>query len=145
MVRLKRGNGTGSKWLLGRNCRKLGSYRGKNPNFLTIFGAGSEFWRCESFAVGRIFRTGALIISLPASWDMWLVRWASAESSDQSFGAFYDSTLDSYADMDVVYGLMGCSTRSAAGRLMCDCGLVGATSSVGIDGEVARVLDARSR
>jgi len=83
--------GTGSKWLLDRIVGVIAA-TGINPNVLTFLGLVVNFGAAVMFAVGR-FRTGALIIFFAGFLDM-------------AFGAFYDSTLDRYADMALYMGLL---------------------------------------
>jgi len=57
------------------------------------------------FAVGR-FRTGAIIIFIAGFLDMSTDRWRRRQNRVTAFGAFYDSTLDRYADMALYMGLL---------------------------------------
>src|SRR6267378_3195883 len=89
--------GTGSKWLLDRIVGALAA-TGVNPNFLTFLGLVVNFAAAAAFAVGR-FRTGALIIFFAGFLDMLDGQVARRQNRVTAFGAFYDSTLDRYADM----------------------------------------------
>jgi len=94
--------GTGSKWLLDRIVGALAA-TGVNPNFLTFAGLVVNFAAAAMFAIGR-FRTGALIILFAG--DMLDGQVARRQGRVTAFGAFYDSTLDRYADMALYMGLL---------------------------------------
>src|SRR5713226_4155320 len=96
--------GTGSKWLLDRIVGALAA-TGVNPNFLTFLGLVVNFAAAAAFAVGR-FRTGALIIFFAGFLDMLDGQVARRQNRVTAFGAFYDSTLDRYADMALYMGLL---------------------------------------
>jgi CDP-diacylglycerol---glycerol-3-phosphate 3-phosphatidyltransferase len=96
MATLTGGIGTGSKWLLDRIVGVV-SATGVNPNFLTFLGLVVNFGAAASFAVGG-FRTGVL--------DMLDGQVARRQNRVTAFGAFYDSTLDRYADMALYMGLL---------------------------------------
>jgi CDP-diacylglycerol--glycerol-3-phosphate 3-phosphatidyltransferase len=93
--------GTGSKWLLDRIVGALAA-TGVNPNFLTFLGLVVNF---AAAAMGR-FRTGALIILFAGFLDMLDGQVARRQNRVTAFGAFYDSTLDRYADMALYMGLL---------------------------------------
>jgi CDP-diacylglycerol--glycerol-3-phosphate 3-phosphatidyltransferase len=96
--------GTGGKWLLDRIVGVLAA-TGINPNLLTFFGLLVNFGAAASFAVGN-FRTGALIIFFAGFLDMLDGQVARRQNRVTAFGAFYDSTLDRYADMALYMGLL---------------------------------------
>jgi CDP-diacylglycerol--glycerol-3-phosphate 3-phosphatidyltransferase len=96
--------GTGGKWLLDRIVGALAA-TGINPNLLTFFGLLVNFGAAASFAVGN-FRTGALIIFFAGFLDMLDGQVARRQNRVTTFGAFYDSTLDRYADMALYMGLL---------------------------------------
>src|SRR5260221_1590504 len=96
--------GTGSKWLLDRIGGALAA-SGVNPNFLTFAGLVVNFAAAAMFAIGR-FRTGALIILFAGFLDMLDGQVARRQGRVTAFGAFYDSTLDRYADMALYMGLL---------------------------------------
>ena len=96
--------GTGSKWLLDRIVGALAA-TGVNPNFLTFLGLVVNFAAAAMFAIGR-FRTGALIILFAGFLDMLDGQVARRQNRVTAFGAFYDSTLDRYADMALYMGLL---------------------------------------
>ncbi|MGB2627246.1 MAG: CDP-alcohol phosphatidyltransferase family protein [Candidatus Acidiferrum sp.] len=96
--------GTGGKWLLDRIVGALAA-TGINPNLLTFFGLVVNFGAAASFAVGN-FRTGAMIIFFAGFLDMLDGQVARRQNRVTAFGAFYDSTLDRYADMALYMGLL---------------------------------------
>ena len=98
------GIGTGGKWLLDRIVGLIAA-TGINPNFLTFLGLLVNFAAAASFAVGN-FRTGALIIFFAGFLDMLDGQVARRQKRVTAFGAFYDSTLDRYADMALYMGLL---------------------------------------
>jgi CDP-diacylglycerol--glycerol-3-phosphate 3-phosphatidyltransferase len=98
------GIGAGSKWLLDRIVGILAA-TGVNPNFLTFLGLVVNFGAAVSFAVGG-FRTGALITFFAGFLDMLDGQVARRQNRVTAFGAFYDSTLDRYADMALYMGLL---------------------------------------
>src|SRR3979490_341215 len=96
--------GTGSKWLLDRIVGALAA-TGVNPIFLAFVGLVVNFAAAAMFAVGRV-RTGALIILFAGFLDMLDGQVARRQNRVTAFGAFYDSTLDRYADMALYRGLL---------------------------------------
>jgi CDP-diacylglycerol--glycerol-3-phosphate 3-phosphatidyltransferase len=96
--------GTGSKWLLDKIVGALAA-TGVNPNFLTFLGLLVNFGAAANFAVGN-FRTGALLIFFAGFLDMLDGQVARRQNRVTAFGAFYDSTLDRYADMALYMGLL---------------------------------------
>ena len=104
MVTLTGAIGTGSKWLLDRIVGALAA-TGVNPNLLTFLGLLVNFAAAACFAVGN-FRTGAIIIFLAGFLDMLDGQVARRQNRVTAFGAFYDSTLDRYADMALYMGLL---------------------------------------
>jgi CDP-diacylglycerol--glycerol-3-phosphate 3-phosphatidyltransferase len=96
--------GTGGKWLIDRIVGGLAA-TGINPNLLTFFGLVVNFAAAASFAVGN-FRTGAIIIFIAGFLDMLDGQVARRQNRVTAFGAFYDSTLDRYADMALYMGLL---------------------------------------
>src|SRR3989442_15787994 len=96
--------GSGSKWLLRRIVGVIAG-TGINPNVLTFLGLIVNFGAAAFFAVGRFF-TGALIIFFAFFLDMLDGQVARRQNRVTAFGAFYDSTLDRYADMALYMGLL---------------------------------------
>ena len=96
--------GAGSKWCIERIVGGLAA-TGINPNFLTFLGLLVNFGAAACFAVGR-FRTGAIIIFIAGFLDMLDGQVARRQNRVTAFGAFYDSTLDRYADMALYLGLL---------------------------------------
>src|SRR5258708_7209777 len=96
--------GTGSKWLLDKIVGALAA-TGVNPNFLTFLGLLVNFGAAANFAVGN-FRTGALLILFAGFLAMLDGQVARRQNRVTAFGAFYDSTLDRYADMALYMGLL---------------------------------------
>jgi CDP-diacylglycerol--glycerol-3-phosphate 3-phosphatidyltransferase len=96
--------GSGSKWLLDRIVGALAA-TGVNPNSLTFLGLLVNFGAAANFAVGN-FRTGALLIFFAGFLDMLDGQVARRQNRVTAFGAFYDSTLDRYADMALYMGLL---------------------------------------
>src|SRR5216683_349377 len=96
--------GTGSKWLLDKIVGAIAA-TGINPNFLTFLGLVVNFGAAANFAVGN-FRTGAIIIFIAGFLDMLDGQVARRPNRVTAFGAFYDSTLDRYADMALYMGLL---------------------------------------
>src|ERR1700747_1739264 len=99
--------GTGSKWLLDKIVGAIAA-TGINPNFLTFLGLVVNFGAAACFAVGKFFY-GALIIFFAGFLDMLDGQVARRQDRVTAFGAFYDSTLDRYADMGllVYYSVSG--------------------------------------
>ena len=96
--------GTGSRWLLDRIVSALAA-TGINPNLLTLLGLLVNFGAAACFAVGK-FRTGAIVIFIAGFLDMLDGQVARRQNRVTAFGAFYDSTLDRYADMALYMGLL---------------------------------------
>jgi CDP-diacylglycerol--glycerol-3-phosphate 3-phosphatidyltransferase len=96
--------GTGGKWMLDRIVAGIAA-TGINPNLLTFLGLVVNFGAAISFAVGN-FRTGAAIIFFAGFLDMLDGQVARRQNRVTAFGAFYDSTLDRYADMALYMGLL---------------------------------------
>ena len=96
--------GTGCKWLLDKIVSGIAA-TGINPNVLTFLGLVVNFGAAAFFAVGG-FRTGALIIFFAGFLDMLDGQVARRQNRVTAFGAFYDSTLDRYADMALYMGLL---------------------------------------
>jgi CDP-diacylglycerol--glycerol-3-phosphate 3-phosphatidyltransferase len=96
--------GNGSKWLLDKIVGGLAA-TGVNPNFLTFLGLVVNFGAAAMFAMGH-FRTGALVILFAGFLDMLDGQVARRQKRVTAFGAFYDSTLDRYADMALYMGLL---------------------------------------
>jgi CDP-diacylglycerol---glycerol-3-phosphate 3-phosphatidyltransferase len=96
--------GTGGKWLLDRIVGALAA-TGINPNLLTFLGLLVNFGAAANFAVGN-FRAGAIIIFFAGFLDMLDGQVARRQNRVTAFGAFYDSTLDRYADMALYMGLL---------------------------------------
>lgn len=96
--------GTSSRWLLDKIVGALAA-TGINPNFLTFFGLLVNFVAAAMFATGR-FRAGASFIFAAGFLDMLDGQVARRQNRVTAFGAFYDSTLDRYADMALYMGLL---------------------------------------
>ena len=96
--------GEGARWLLVRIV-DLVAATGINPNTLTLLGLIVNFAAAVFFARGE-FRVGALIIFFAAFLDMLDGQVARREQRVTAFGAFFDSTLDRYADMALYMGLL---------------------------------------
>lgn len=106
--------GAGSRWLLDKIVGALAA-TGVNPNFLTFLGLVVNFAAAAMFAVGH-FRTGAAIIFFAGFLDMLDGQVARRQNRVTAFGAFYDSTLDRYADMALYMGLL--VYYSVSGRIL---------------------------
>ena len=96
--------GSGSQWLIDRIVGALAA-TGINPNLLTFLGLLVNFGAAANFAVGN-FRTGAIVIFFAGFLDMLDGQVARRQNRVTAFGAFYDSTLDRYADMALYMGLL---------------------------------------
>src|SRR5882762_6513227 len=96
MATLSGAIGTGSKWLLDKIVGAIAA-TGINPNLLTFLGLVVNFGAAAFFAVGRFF-VGFL--------DILDGQVARRQNRVTAFGAFYDSTLDRYADMALYMGLL---------------------------------------
>ena len=96
--------GTGGKWALDRIVAGIAA-TGINPNLLTFLGLVVNFGAAINFAVGN-FRTAAAIIFFAGFLDMLDGQVARRQNRVTAFGAFYDSTLDRYADMALYMGLL---------------------------------------
>jgi CDP-diacylglycerol---glycerol-3-phosphate 3-phosphatidyltransferase len=101
---LTRWIGEGARWLLVRIVALVAA-TGINPNTLTFLGLIVNFAAAVFFARGE-FRVGALIIFFAAFLDMLDGQVARREQRVTAFGAFFDSTLDRYADMALYMGLL---------------------------------------
>jgi CDP-diacylglycerol--glycerol-3-phosphate 3-phosphatidyltransferase len=104
--------GAGSKWLLDKIVGGLAA-TGINPNFLTFLGLLVNFWAAAMFATHH-FHTGALIIFFAGFLDMLDGQVARRQNRVTAFGAFYDSTLDRFADMALYMGLLVYYSRSGS-------------------------------
>src|SRR5260370_594476 len=104
MATLSGAIGTGSKWLLDKIVGAIAA-TGINPNLLTFLGLVVNFGAAAFFAVGRFF-VGALIIFFAGFLDILDGQVARRQNRVTAFGAFYDSTLDRYADMALYMGLL---------------------------------------
>jgi len=96
--------GTGSKWLLDKIVGAIAA-TGINPNVLTFLGLVVNFGAAACFAGGKFFY-GAVIIFFAGFLDMLDGQVARRQNRVTAFGAFYDSTLDRYADMALYMGLL---------------------------------------
>jgi CDP-diacylglycerol--glycerol-3-phosphate 3-phosphatidyltransferase len=96
--------GIGGKWALDRIVAGIAA-TGINPNLLTFLGLVVNFGAAINFAVGN-FRTAAAIIFFAGFLDMLDGQVARRQNRVTAFGAFYDSTLDRYADMALYMGLL---------------------------------------
>src|SRR5260370_37334563 len=104
MATLSGAIGTGSKWLLDKIVGAIAA-TGINPNLLTFLGLVVNFVAAAFFAVGSFF-TGALIIFFAGFLDILDGQVARRQNRVTAFRAFYDSTLDRYADMALYMGLL---------------------------------------
>src|SRR5258708_23863198 len=104
MGTLSGGIGNGSKWLLDKIVGVIAA-TGINPNLLTFLGLVVNFVAAAFFAIGSFF-TGALIIFFAGFLDILDGQVARRQNRVTAFGAFYDSTLDRYADMALYMGLL---------------------------------------
>src|SRR5260370_15715114 len=104
MATLSGGIGNGSKWLLDKIVGVIAA-TGINPDLLTVLGLVVIFGAAAFFAVGSFF-TGALIICFAGFLDILDGQAARGQTRVPAFGAFYDSTLDRYADMALYMGLL---------------------------------------
>jgi CDP-diacylglycerol--glycerol-3-phosphate 3-phosphatidyltransferase len=104
MATLSGAIGSGSKWLLDKIVGAIAA-TGINPNLLTFLGLVVNFGAAAFFAVGRFF-VGALIIFFAGFLDILDGQVARRQNRVTAFGAFYDSTLDRYADMALYMGLL---------------------------------------
>src|ERR1700693_1472699 len=93
-----------SRWLLDIIVGALAA-TGINPNFLTFIGLVVNFWAAVLFATGR-FKAAAIVIFFAGFLDMLDGQVARRQNRVTAFGAFYDSTLDRYADMALYMGLL---------------------------------------
>jgi len=96
--------GSGGKWLLDKIVGGIAA-TGINPNLLTFLGLVVNFGAAVFLAMGG-FRTGAMIIFFAGFLDMLDGQVARRQGRVTPFGAFYDSTLDRYADMALYMGLL---------------------------------------
>src|ERR1700751_3153039 len=96
--------GSGAKWAIDRIVIALAA-TGINPNLLTFLGLLVNFGAAANFAIGN-FRAAAIIIFLAGFLDMLDGQVARKQNRVTQFGAFYDSTLDRYADMALYMGLL---------------------------------------
>src|SRR3982074_271135 len=104
MATLSGAIGTGSKWLLDKIVGVIAA-TGIHPSLLPFLGLVVNFGAAAFFAVGSFF-TGALIILFAGFLDMLDGQVARRQNRVTAFGAFYDSTLDRYADMALYMGLL---------------------------------------
>src|SRR6266550_2980039 len=117
MATLSGAIGSGSKWLLDKIVGAIAA-TGINPNLLTFLGLVVNFGAAAFFAVGRFF-VGALIIFFAGFLDILDGQVARRQSRVTAFGAFYDSTLDRYADMALYMGLLVYYSLTAENRSPC--------------------------
>src|SRR5580698_3335835 len=101
---ITRAIGAGSRWLLEKIVAAIAA-TGINPNALTAFGLVVNFWAAVMFATG-MFRSAAGVIFFAGFLDMLDGQVARREGKVTAFGAFFDSTLDRYADMSLYMGLL---------------------------------------
>src|ERR1700686_2888533 len=104
MATLSGGIGNRSEWLLGKIVGVIAA-TGINPNLGTFLGLVVNFIAAVFFDVGSFF-TGALIIFFAGFLDILDGQVARRQNRVTAFGAFYDSTLDRYADMALYMGLL---------------------------------------
>ncbi|MGB6546673.1 MAG: CDP-alcohol phosphatidyltransferase family protein, partial [Candidatus Acidiferrales bacterium] len=91
-------------WLLTKIVDAVAA-TGINPNFLTFLALVVNFGAAALFALGK-FRSAASVILFAAFLDMLDGQVARRERRVTAFGAFFDSTLDRYADMSLYMGLL---------------------------------------
>lgn len=91
-------------WLLMKIVAGVAA-TGINPNFLTFFALVVNFGAATFFALGK-FRTAAGVIFFASFLDMLDGQVARRSGQVTAFGAFFDSTLDRYADMSLYMGLL---------------------------------------
>src|SRR5947209_6404794 len=101
---LTRRIGEGSRWLLDKIVAALAA-TGINPNLLTFLGLLVNLSASVMFARGR-FGNAAALIFLAGFLDILDGQVARRQGRVTAFGAFYDSTLDRYADMALYMGLL---------------------------------------
>jgi CDP-diacylglycerol--glycerol-3-phosphate 3-phosphatidyltransferase len=75
-----------------------------NPNILTVWGAAFAFGASACIAFDYLF-AGAILILISGCFD--LMDGAVARSTDNvtRFGGFFDSVLDRYADLFIMFGV----------------------------------------
>ena len=76
-----------------------------NPNILTVIGVALNVGCGLLFGMGRFFSAGIALI-VANLFDMLDGQVARRQDRVTAFGAFYDSTLDRYADMALYMGLL---------------------------------------
>ena len=91
-------------WLLTKIVNAVAA-TGINPNFLTFLALAVNGVAAAFFALGK-FRSAAGVILFAAFLDMLDGQVARREGKVTAFGAFFDSTLDRYADMSLYMGLL---------------------------------------
>ncbi len=101
---LTRWIGEGARWLLVRIV-DLVAATGISPNTLTLLGLIVNGVAAAFFARGQ-FRLAASVVFFAAFLDMLDGQVARRERRVTAFGAFFDSTLDRYADMALYMGLL---------------------------------------
>ncbi|HYB62423.1 MAG TPA: CDP-alcohol phosphatidyltransferase family protein [Methylomirabilota bacterium] len=101
---LTRWIGEGARWLLVRIV-DLVAATGISPNTLTLLALIVNGAAAALFARGK-FHSGALVVFFAAFLDMLDGQVARREQRVTAFGAFFDSTLDRYADMALYMGLL---------------------------------------
>ncbi len=101
---LTRWIGEGARWLLVRIV-DLVAATGINPNTLTLLALIVNGVAAAFFARGQ-FRLAASVVFFAAFLDMLDGQVARRERRVTAFGAFFDSTLDRYADMALYMGLL---------------------------------------
>ncbi|MGO9641841.1 MAG: CDP-alcohol phosphatidyltransferase family protein [Candidatus Acidiferrales bacterium] len=93
-----------ARWLLVRIV-DLVAATGINPNTLTLLALIVNGVAAAFFARGQ-FRLAASVVFFAAFLDMLDGQVARREQRVTAFGAFFDSTLDRYADMALYMGLL---------------------------------------
>jgi CDP-diacylglycerol--glycerol-3-phosphate 3-phosphatidyltransferase len=96
--------GEGGGWLLRHVVSGLAA-TGLTPNMFTFLGLGVNTWAAACFAMGK-FHQAAAMLFLAGFLDMADGQVARRKNRVTAFGAFYDSTLDRYADMALYMGLL---------------------------------------
>jgi CDP-diacylglycerol---glycerol-3-phosphate 3-phosphatidyltransferase len=96
--------GAACRWLLDKIVGAIAA-TGINPNALTAFGLAVNLFAAGLFATGRFLLAAALIF-FAGFLDMLDGQVARREGRVTVFGAFFDSTLDRYADMALFMGLL---------------------------------------
>jgi len=76
-----------------------------HPNVLTFLGLVINIWAAWLFARGKFFQAGLVVIGA-GLFDMVDGRVARATDRVTRFGGFFDSVLDRYSDLALLFGLL---------------------------------------